>query len=367
MNIRILYAVMAVVFLAGCAKKEDENIMAREQAVFDAWMAANHPEATRAENGMYFEWLNHVEQTILPSPVKGDWVWVDYLVRDLEGNVMGHRNEELAKEEWTYTYVTHYVPDFTELDPTRNYLTQGEYAILPEMHLGESVRLYLPSTLAYRDATVSFANGYEGWEYSALNPQNQTATGVPRGGVAVTVDLTLKEIVPNPVTWELQEVEKYALDNSMMPVSDKVHGGVYYKTLKSSGGEVVPEDETVWIGWVCRFLDGKLVATNRPEIAAAEWNDTYNKYLSLDPYTATGGSTIAGSALDEAVIGQNVRYGSTVKLVYTSYFGYGAFGADSAGGAVNKIPRPAVAPYTPLTLEVTVMPKGWKPGDVVSY
>ncbi len=359
MNVRVLCVVAAVVFLAGCAKKEDGNILLREQAVFEAWMAENHPEAEKASNGMYFEWLRRTNDPLAPSPVSGvSWAWVDYLVRDLEGNIMATRSEDVAKEEWTYTRLTHYVPDFGKVDPSVRYFTQGEYAFLPEMKVSDSVRLYLPSTLAYRNATITFANGYEGWRYSSLNPQNQTAMGVPRGGIAVTIDLALRGVTSNPVDFELEYVEQLADNQGLNAVPNET--GLYYRRT-AGGGAAVSEGETAWVKWVLRFTDGKLVGTNDPEVASAEWDDNYNTYLNLDPFTAPNGSTIPGTALNAAVKQGVVNYDSSILLAFVSYYGYGDEGIGSRG-LTEEDPRPRVAPYTPLMLEVTIMPEGYTPG-----
>ncbi len=361
MNIRILYIIAVAAVLSGCAKREDPDLDPREQQAFDSWMAATHPEATRMENGMYVEWLQQTDSETAKPVIGSDWVSVDYLVRDLEGNIMGTRSEEVAREEGTFTPVTHYVPDFAMLDSELRYFTPGEYEILPMMKVNDSVRLYLPSNLAYRNADITFVNGYEGWRYSAANPLN-SSTGVPRAGRAVTIDLALRDIVSSPAAIELDLVNLRGMD--LEPVSDTIPG-LYYEIVASNdpAAEIIPVDSTAWITWTCRFLeDGKLVATNDRELAIAEWKDYSSRYLTFDPFTASGSSPIKGSALQTAVKHELIKYNSTIRLIYISDFGYGGIGAPSVSSE-NQAPRPVIFPYTPLMLEVTVMPEDYNKID----
>jgi hypothetical protein len=359
MNIKVLCAIAAITLLAGCADRKDEDPVLREQEAMDAWMAAEHPEATRMDNGMWVEWLVRTDAQTATPVVGEDWVSVDYLVRDLEGNIIGTRDEQVARDEMTYTRVTHYVPDFAKLDPALRYFTPGEYAILPEMKVGDKARLYLPSHLAYTSARVTFINGYEGWFASSKNPANAaSSTGVPIGGRPVVIDLELMGIVRDPAEVEFNEVQQLATDEDMTLITK----GAYFKAVEENvEATVVPTDKTVWLTYALRFLDGKLVATNDDRVAHAEWDDYGLHYGMTLSFLGTGSSPIPGSAFNEAVKRGFVRYDSKMKLAFISDFGYGVAGAGSLGVSTKAAPRPVVFPYTPLVLEVTTMPDGYDP------
>ncbi len=365
MNIKVLFAFAAMSVLAvGCSDKKNEDPRLREQDAMDAWMAANHPEVTtKMDNGMYVEWLRRTNDAAA-SPRSGvDWVSVDYLVRDLDGNIVGTRDPKIAADEETYTRVTRYVPDFAKFDPALRYFTPGEYRILSEMKVTDSVRLYLPSNLAYINANIVFANGYEGWQYSVLNPQNE-ALGVPRSGRAVIIDLALREIVADPAAVELAQVEEAAEGMTRAPATDSK---LYYEIVEEDPeAEVVAEDKSVWVIYVCRLLDGTLIATNDGAVANAAWGIATDLFPGAESFAITGSSPIPGSAFNEVVKRGLVRFNSTIRMVYTSDYGYGAQGAKSIGVTANEAPRPVVFPYTPLILEVTTMPKGYS-DTLLSY
>lgn len=357
MNIRVLYALAATILVCGCADKKDDDYILREQEAMDAWMAENHPEAERMENGMYVEWLRRTNAATVTPRVGLDWVSVDYLVRDLEDNIMGTRSREVAEDEGTYTRVTHYVPDFAELKPEQRYFSPGEYAILPEMKITDSVRLYLPSNLAYISANIVFANGYEGWRYNINNPVN-AELGVPSGGRAVIIDLALRDIISDPKAVETAQVEELGETMESFPEGPE---GLFYEIIsEDTEAEIILQDEDVWVSYECRFLDGQLVATNKGEVAFAEWGDPFDKYPDVGKFKATGSSPMPGTAFNELVQNNMVRYNSTVRMVFTSDFGYGSVGATSRSSAGSQAPRPVVFPYTPLVMEVITKSKDYE-------
>lgn len=342
-----------LLFAVACADKQDEDYAVREQAALDIWMAANHPAVGRTTQGTYIEWLRKSDATVARATT-GDWVFVDYVVRDLEGRVIGQRNPAIAEVEGTFTPVTHYSPHFAKLDSTLWYFTQGEYEALKLMKPTDSVRLYLPASRAYNQASIEFTNGYGGWWYGGGNP-GATFIGKP-----VTIDLALREVVgTDPEAYELSQVE--AARGTMTAVSDTL-SGLYFEVVDNTGaGEVIPEDSTVYVTYSLRFLDNQLVMTNNVIVAYAEWQKFGDLYDNYDTYVASGISPISGTALDRAVEHGLVRYNMAVRLMFVSDYGYGSNGLSASGGSSSERPNPVVYPYTPLILEVRTMPADYEP------
>lgn len=348
MNIRILCAIAMVALLAQCAKKEDEKPDMREQQALDAWMAENNPQAERQANGMYVEWLRRSETTST-NPRKGeDWVWIDYLVRDLAGDVVATRDEQIAKWEGTFTRSTHYGPEFTQYDPDRMYLTEGEYEVLGQMSEDDSVRIYLPSRLAYRSGNIKFGNGYQGSKSASVN-------------LAVMIDLCLSGIVFDPEAVERAEATAFAEKERMILVSDTIPG-LFYKYLEPSEAKIIPADSAVYAGYTGRFLDGKLIATNDPATALAEWGDFGEPYVG-STFFSNKTSIIMGKALRAAINHGHMRYDSKVRLVLTSEFGYGDSGMSASSETTTSAPRPVIYPYTPLTIDYVIRPEEFEPEE----
>ncbi len=361
MNIRVLSLVAIALFLVQCAKKEDDDFNVREQQSLDIWMKANRPEATRMESGMYIEWIEGGPNTRAEgTPVAGkDWVSVDYEVRDLDGNVIATRNAEVAQHEMTYTPVTHYTPHFARFTPAQEYFTRGEYEALGMMEAGDRVHIYMPAYLAYETADITFKDGYEGWAYSTLNPKN--ALGVRFNGRPVAIDLTLLDVVSDPEECELEQVEARAQDDDMQLIVDTIPG-LYYKYVRL-GGEAIPKDSLLHVTYTCRFLDGKLVATNDPEVALAEWEDYGSAYTGTTAFRV--GNMLIGPALGFLIRSDQGYYDSTVKLLFVSEYGYGVQGQSSSKATPTVAPHPAVYPYTPLTMEISIKPKEFEPEEEV--
>ncbi len=361
MNIKVLCGLAAVIFLAGCAKKEDEDYVLREQQALDAWMRVNQPQAERQDNGMYVEWLRRTTVAIAPMTPGEDWMSLDYIVHDLSGNVIGMRSEEVAHHEGTFTRITHYGPHFAKFDPLLAHFTAGEYNILAEMKPNDSVRIYLPPPLAYSTARITFGNGYEGWRYSAFNPMN-SSSGLTISGRPVVIDLALREIVKDPKVKELDEVEAYAAEKGLELVSDTIPGLYYEYIDEDLDSAIIPVDSTVYVSYATRFLDGKLIATNNKTAAYTEWGLFGDLFPNIETFTASVSSLIKGSAaLSTAVKHELVRYNSGLRFVFISDLGYGASGLAASSGTTSTPPNPVIYPYTPFIFEVTTLPEDYDP------
>jgi hypothetical protein len=347
--------VAAAMVAAGCSKAGSEDYLSREQAEFEKWMAKNHPEVTtKLDNGMYIERLRGDGTGAKPEAGKS-WMLLDYAVRDIHGNVIATRDPEVAKQEGTFTRVTHYVPHYAIFYPEQRYFTAGEYEALKDMAAGDSVRIYLPSTLAYSTAQISFGSGFEGWYYSALNPKN-SLSGVSLSGRTAIIDLALREIVSDPEERELQQVMARATQESMKLANDTIPG-LYYKIVEDdTDAEVIGADSTVYVSYECRFLDGSLVATNLERVAYEAWGD-FGPSTYTGVTATTGGTLSLGTALHTIIENGHLRYNSTLRAVFISDFGYGTTG--KTGSSTATPPTPTVYSYTPLLIEVKTMKKDY--------
>ena len=92
---------MAAVILAGCAKETSTDSTAANKQYFKSWQQVYYPAAERAGYGIYI-----LEDT----PGEGSeadidacpYVFVDFTVTDLEGNVASTTSEAIAKRVGTF-------------------------------------------------------------------------------------------------------------------------------------------------------------------------------------------------------------------------------------------------------------------------
>lgn len=371
---RIFNSVLAVcaasLIFVQCAKTEGENYDERQQAAFDLWMEVNHdrPEVERLDNGMYIEWLNHGAGSKLTVD---DYMYVDYRGYTLTGDIFSNRDSSIAVQQGTFTPYTRYTDHYALYNELARYFTEGEYDALALMREGDSVRLYLPSTLAYRTtASTYFSLGYEGWYNSINNPAN-TVGGQSQppslSGKAVIIDLKVNEVVTDAPAREMTDAVTAA--NALgYNTQDTIRKGLFFRYVEDTEGDVsgedmnsakISEDSTFYFVYALRFLDDCLVATNDPVTAFEEWGDfrdVYNpSYFSKSTALLQGSLGGYISALNELAKSDTMRYNSRMQIVFTSDWAYGKNG-DAATAT-----KPVIYPYTPLKMDIITLKYGYDP------
>ncbi|MCL2561774.1 MAG: FKBP-type peptidyl-prolyl cis-trans isomerase [Rikenellaceae bacterium] len=360
-NIAILCA--AGLVLAQCAKTESEDRAAREQAVFELWIAQNAPQAERMDNGMYVEWFRKGSSTTKIS--EDDFIMVDYRGRTIDGNVFSNRDSAIARHEETFTPYTRYTPHYAPYNVAGRYFTAGEYEILAQMSMGDSVRIWLPSMLAYNNAAITsqFVNGYEGWWNSVRNPRN-TQGGMPSlTNRPVVIDLALRDVVADPEARELADAIA-AADRLNFMVQDSIREGLFFRYIEEDAtAAVIAKDSTFYMVYALRFLDDFLISTNDPALAFAAWGDFSTTRVPA-PFVVNSSNLLRNSrtarhisALNELFEDEDleVRYNSRIQLVFTSRWAYGPFGDE---GTATK---PVIFPYTPLMIDILILDYEYKP------
>ena len=366
---RVLKSVLAIcasaLIFAQCAEKEGEDYSKREQAAFDNWMKVNHdrPGVERQENGMYIEWLREGAGSKL---VTDNYMRVDYRAYDLNGNMLSNRNRETALREGTFTRYAHYIDHFALYNKLAYRFTAGEYDALALMSEGDSVRLYLPASLAYSTSGTYPAYGFEGWYNSSNNPKNASDGSAQIYGRPIIIDLALKEVIGNAKTRE--QAEARAAANAIGGfVQDTV--GLYFRYVEDPEGDVsgedtesgvITEDSTFHFVYALRFLDDFLIATNDASTAWMEWEDNWTTYqptqfsksTTLYPNTTTGKYISAiNKLIKRGAI--KIRYNSRMQILFTSEYAYGDYGNAATST------RPEIYPYTPLKMDIITLKYGY--------
>lgn len=366
----VLFLGAALLAFTFCSEKSNEDYTEREQAVFDEWMGRNHPTVTeRLDNGMYIEWLKPKASSSKPGDT--DFVAVDYRGYDLRGNLIANRDSTVARHEGTFTTRTHYVPHYAPANPAEYYLkkntyydpnefTAGEYAALALMSAGDSVRIYMPSMLAYGTTSSDYQYGYEGWYNSYRNPKNISGSSysLPSlGGSPAVVELALRRIDKDPEARELAEVVDKASVLGMAKVQDTIPG-LYYKYIEpeDTKKDKIGMDSTFYMTYELRFLDGFLITTNDAEAAWEDWGPVSGSFDEIS-FTASSSSFLSnfGQALHEFIKSEKVRYDSQMQIVFVSEWGY-----YSGKAADSSLPT-VVYPYTPLMMTIKTFEYGYDP------
>ena len=218
-----LFLIIAMAFgvsLYSCVESTELSENEMENIALRAWMELNRPDLLdnyQPQGGYYVDLLDEGHPDSLPVRHNDAWVWFDVTCRDLKGNVVLSRNDEIAQMQNSYTSHTHYAPYFLYCGVDNTSMPEGTYmSIRNKLKIGNKeyaarygtkMRLYLPSSIAGGDAGMSGDGGYEG-QYSL--DENRP----------MIIDVQIWGHVNNPLAYEDQWVRSFATANGgIAPVS----------------------------------------------------------------------------------------------------------------------------------------------------
>ncbi len=379
-----LLCLLGLVALSSCAEKLDNSYPEAETRALHEWMKIHHPELVEnyQEDGDYYVDVISLGNT--ESPAVRDtvyWVHYEFTARDLHGNVSITRDSIYAQQQGTFTRYTHYVPyykycgELTENSfregthlAMRNILTLGEsYATarnLPreiELREGTEVLLYMPSSIVSVDVSNG-DGGYEGqYKLSANHP--------------MIARVTVRELVKNPVESEGLAVDRFAGNNggriengvaaedsawklasteaaqvyfsdafnpadersslftytnpyygSQVAMSDldrRINRALLDRFGESEPGDSVKMDQTAYVWYVARFLDGFVQSTNIDEVKEIIYGEVESQGVRL-AYNPEVNEEDEIRAWHYCLA--HYRYGEYGALLTTSSYAYGSTG-----------------------------------------
>lgn len=348
------YALLTLVAAAGftaCAEKVDIDMTIEEQQSLDAWVAKhvnkNGPRAVRQENGLWVEIDNYGDTESLATNDTVTWVKYNFTLRDMTGNVIFSRYEDVAKWQGTHTKYTHYVPDYIFCGDYAANLLEGTHYVMRNtltnhdgtefnLHVGTKGTLYIPSALAYGATGTSNDAGYGG-QYS-LN-----------GSVPSIIDFEIVHVTKDPVKDEEQAVSDFiAATGNWKPVNDTLDYLYVDKRFRLPEGETAYQgdsikiDSTVKIWYVGKFLDGFVFDTNIDSIKRRVFGEVQSTGEALD-FTVKESGKSADESGDEGSGYINawnytiphLLKGQWARIVATSFYCYGSTGQYRNGSATT--------------------------------
>lgn len=353
----LLLLAVGMLLAVSCAKKTGLDYDKLSDESFEAWMERHGDGAVRQPSGIYTKVLQEV-QANARKPKDGDWIKINYTGRALgdPGNVFVTRDSVVAKNVGTFSYFTHFTPQYIPMQPNVDYLIQGQYEALSMMKEGEKWRVYMPSRLAYGAGYPSYESGYRGpVQYEG---QELLAPYSP-----IVMDIELVNVIPDPETYENQEVIEYATTKWNKALNDTIAPGFYMRRLDKWGdGPKVNADSTASIFYVARTLDGYVWKTIIADTARKHGIYSVPSDSETYPYSIldiTFDDELNIDGLDDAV--KAMEYGETAQAVFTSKYGYGEYGYMDDNG--NTL----VQPYTPLLFDIFVSPIGGNGTSMFPY
>ncbi|MEG1413602.1 MAG: hypothetical protein RR980_00430 [Mucinivorans sp.] len=340
---------LSLVVLLGmfsCAKDPSSILDGAEQATFQAWIKKNDPQAEKKESGIYIKFYEHGNLGIIVPKVDQSWLQLNYSLSMFDGSIAVTRDSSTSRLLGSWSPTTHFVDDFVAYYSKTTAFTYGRICeglrdAFQYLRIGDSARIYIPSSLAYIDASpLSDNSGYVGQNVDYLNKP-------------IYINVRVKDIINHPVEWEKNKVQDYARTRWGQLSKDSIAYGIYMRVIEDDPKALpITADSTVRYFFAERFLDHQLVLTNVESVAkaakyyataaASRWNYSVTEFMPTDFLEAKKDST------KQHLFGKiflKMKAGQTVEVVSLSNW-------TSTGSSGDFTAVPQILPYEPRVYQI---------------
>ena len=337
MKRNLLYTAILALVLCACAKEPEIGLNDSNKLFFDSWIQVNHPDAVPSSMGSYVLAETPGSGAAAGSADTNPYVRVDYVIRDLDGNVQSTSRRDVAQRIGTYSESNYYGPAVWPRG--EGHLSAGLDDALAPMQTGGTRTIAVP-----------------GWLNTTSRYATQDEYLAKVSGTNIIFDLELVEVIPDVKKWETDSVGRYVTRNFPgKSVSDSLKYGFYYfRTGAPSSEKEFPIDTTIYINYVARLLDGHVFDTNVKD--TAKFYGIYSASRTYGPSSVTWFSS-EGTYSDIKLGGSQVIDGFAYALskmhahekgtaVFYSGIGYGSSGSGST-----------IPAYAPLHFDIEIVDK----------
>jgi FKBP-type peptidyl-prolyl cis-trans isomerase len=292
----------SVLLLTGCVKNDEEEAKKQENELIKKYLDEHGISAdTKTEGGIYF--VEDVAGTGL-SPVKNDYVIINYTGRYLEGNAIHETTYKALESEWPASSTfKDYV--YGPVKFQAGYSITGINEGLSLMKEGGKATMVIPSDKA-------FEKHYP-----------------------MVYEIELLKVIKDPVAYEDAILTAYL--NSIDYGDTTLYNGIYYNEKPKGHGNSVESGDTVLFWFTGTLVDAfsGTLADNR--VFDSNFGDTEPLKLVFGKSSALSGVILAIPKGLNTALG-TMRVGSNAKVVlpYTEAFG------DK--GLINAIYRYTIVP-----------------------
>lgn len=318
--------ILIIVAAYSCAV-ENSNIMdGVAESTFKSWVARNAPMAKELPSGIFIEYFRRGNTTDTVVAYQS-WLYVNYTVKTLQGNIIATRDSTLARQLGIWKINTHFCDDFVVFKDYDMKLSLGMQLGLMDMKAGDSARIYIPTRLAFTEgSTMNAGQGY-------------TNSGVTYSGSPICFDVRLDHIVDKPATFERDSVQRWMVAKWNKSLKDSVADGMYMnKVVENPAGEEVKDGESVMINYSEFFTDGFILNTTVAEVAKKYGIYDYSGKTKYKPSKITLGSSEFSAVFNKVV--PKMRRGEEVEVVTVS-----KWTVNGNNGSEYNVPQ--ILPYQP--------------------
>ncbi|MBR2063469.1 MAG: FKBP-type peptidyl-prolyl cis-trans isomerase [Bacteroidales bacterium] len=333
--IKTIAFVASALAVIGCAKAVQTGPNEANERYFNAWIGLNHPGISPTGLGIYV--IEEEEGT--GNVVKDDgFVYADYIITDLEGNITSYTDKETAKQLGTYDTTTYYGAKV--LTTTKNTIYAGLADAIVGMKTGGRKKVIIPSWL------MTYASYDKKEDYL---DKNSTGTNT-------IYDITVRDYTDSIQLYEIGQIEKYIKDHPQIFDSRMVNDttGFYYQPLsKDISTEKFEEDTTIYINYTGRLLNGLVFDTTIEKVAKD--NGLYSSTRSYGPTKVSWGKELSDLKLGSSNSSVIDGFARTLWHMHPMEKGLGIFYSPlgySFNGSGASIPG-----YSPLIFEIEIVAK----------
>lgn len=350
----ISYVVITVAAVS-CAKTEVTGPNDAYQRYFEAWIHNNHPDVSPTRLGIYI-----IEETQgNGAEVQGDgFVFVDYKITDLEGNISSYTDANTAKQLNQYDKTGYYGPKFWTT--TKTTLPAGLREAIVGAKVGTSRKVIIPSWLMSYKA-------YDSKE-DYLDPPLKKNEEYDASSFSNTIyEFTIKDFTEDINQWQIDSIGRFFNNEDVMvcgaPAStvfaqmtaaDSTSLGFYYKQLKAPiTTEEFATDTTIYINYVGKLLNGLIFDTNIEKVAKD--NNLYSASKTYEPMEINWGEEYTDLTMGSeksSVIG---GFAKTLWQMNAMEKGVGVFYSNHGYGYSGS--GASIPGYSPLIFEIEIVAK----------
>lgn len=331
--------ILAAIISGGCAKQVSDGPNDANKRYFDAWMQINHPGAEPTGLGIYIL----EDEPGDGAEIEGDgFVFTDYVISDLDGNISSFTSKTTAKQMGTYDTTTYYGPKAQTT--AKGGIMAGLAEGLSGMKVGGRRKFIIPSWL------MSYKTYATEEEYLATS--NSSSNTI--------YDITVSDFTDNISEWQKEQIGKYFADNRTifgdMTVKDTVkdYSGMYYKQCKAPvDTESFPSDTAIYINYTGQLLNGLVFDTTIEKVAKD--NGLYSPSKTYEPIKVNWGESFSditmGSDQSSVISGFALTLWQMKSMeagigVFISDYGYGSSGSGSS-----------IPGFSPLVFKIEIVGK----------
>lgn len=319
----------AFLLAASCAVEPETETYASQDRVMKAWIRYNYPgTSTYSGTSLYVLDMQPGEG---PAVTDSSYVWVHYVKRTLDGDVLSTNQQKLAEQLGSYSASSYYGSNIWRVD--QGYLPDGLEKVIKSMKSGGSAKVALPVSASEHETSM----------YSAFSSTSESANEV--------IELTIDTVMTNVFTYQEKVMKDWFQRNYQ--ISDTAANHLYFKKLeeKTAETDTISEGGNISVRYIGRLLNGQVFDTNIEDTAKF-----YHIWKSSGSYDAL---TIAFYKADESQFSENnsvvegfgkaitrMNFGETAVTVFGPQLGYGEKGSS-----------PGIPEYAPLCFWLYIEPK----------